>query len=542
MEFPLLDRELTRQARRKSTHGVRLTAPVLALGAIALFWMYSGLVSGMGVIRDDTLGQMFLWVATTFQYFVLFLGIPLMTAASIAQEKEERTLGLLLLADRGIADLYASKFAAVLVPATLLLLSVLPILAFASFFGAVAVPAMILNLVLLSTAAIVVTALGLLASTLSRTPRQALSTCFGFIILWLVAVAIIEAMAFLPFPLNLFHTTARVEFILPTPMQWAPAIITAVLFALATAKITTALLPRQADEKHTKRVFKPARRVPGKGNYLTMSVADRIVMASSKGVIQSISFWPLRAVASVGLMIASLLATGFFSCFGMLFIPAIAMYDITSSIAASVKSGTLEDLLLTPIDDADLGQAIIRAHFRRNWVYFPALAMAGGMYSVMLISMLTTMSAGPSGASPIFSFLPYLVLIALTSIAFIISGTVHYMLVISLGCSLSTEKGDPIIQSLKGVGAYFGWSILLSIIPAFIAWLAFLFISESGIPGSYKVSPLASQFIKVIAAITMYFTVIAMQWKLYRHYHNRFQDRISTVFRYGGGVPRPPAT
>ena len=180
MELPLVQRELTRSAKLKRIYVLRVLVLGAALLVLAFIWT-GALITSRGVAGfsspaslGEQCGRGLAEVSTLFQVAVVFLIAPVLCAGRIAEEKEERTLGLLALADFRGWDVFLSKYLATFLQSELLILSTLPLLAVASFMGGVSVPAMALQVFLVSVWAAAVCATALLFSTLAKRPIEAL--------------------------------------------------------------------------------------------------------------------------------------------------------------------------------------------------------------------------------------------------------------------------------------------------------------------------------------------------------------------------------
>lgn len=207
--IPLTMREMHLLGRSRSVYMVR--AVVGLVGAGALLWisrnaMYSAAqveiayqnalqmepadpqlsfwedrISGLaeGIASDFAAGVLL------FQILVTFFVPPLLASMPIARERRDGTLALMRLADVRGGDVWCAKFAAAFAQAELLLLSTLPIAAFASFFGGVSVERMAVQTGVLSCGVALLTALSLFIGTLAGSPNRALllSLSIGFGIL-----------------------------------------------------------------------------------------------------------------------------------------------------------------------------------------------------------------------------------------------------------------------------------------------------------------------------------------------------------------------
>ncbi|MCL4218325.1 MAG: hypothetical protein KJ052_15160, partial [Candidatus Hydrogenedentes bacterium] len=178
--FPLLDRELTRSAKRGSLLALRFS--VLAIGVLAL--MFAG--AGDAFEMMQAVSRNIIALCLVFQFAFAMVLPPFLMAGAIAGEKEDRTLELLLMADFRGTDVYFAKFAGGVVPAVTLILSALPLYAVSAFFGGSDVPRMAVVTVLAVALALANGGITLFCSAKCETGSQALFLSFFFNILWLM--------------------------------------------------------------------------------------------------------------------------------------------------------------------------------------------------------------------------------------------------------------------------------------------------------------------------------------------------------------------
>ena len=193
MILPLAKREFSKLSRQKSAYSLRAVGPVLCVSIILLvrpetyafmeliwpgFQRFAVQFAGISSVNVIT------FMARLFQYLVVFVFAPLLSAGLIASEKEERTLGLLLISSARRTDLVLSKYTVCLLFVALLVLSTLPVSSFASFFGGVTLWVQVVQMMWFMMGAATVCALGLLAGTIARQPREALLLAIMFEAAW----------------------------------------------------------------------------------------------------------------------------------------------------------------------------------------------------------------------------------------------------------------------------------------------------------------------------------------------------------------------
>ena len=190
LTMPMANKELARSARDKRTYALRLVVVGLPAAVIFFMWLAAAMSGSRATGTPDSVGSFLAQMVTVFQFAVVLLFIPLSTAGLIAQEKQDRTLGLLLLADLRGTDIYLAKFVSAFIQAELLILSGLPILAFSALLGGVSVPAMALRVLLFSVWAAAVCSLGLFWSTHSNRPGTALFFTVLTLVVWIATPAV----------------------------------------------------------------------------------------------------------------------------------------------------------------------------------------------------------------------------------------------------------------------------------------------------------------------------------------------------------------
>src|SRR5580658_7290834 len=175
--LPIAGRELSVAARRPGTYRLRTYGVLIAL---ILLWVVSRSNVPRGQLGHTVLSA--LGVATLG--FCMLTGL-LLTADSIAAEKQGETLGLLFLTDLTGLDIVMGKLAAHSVSAFFGLLAVFPVLALPLLMGGVTGLEFARLLLVLATTLVFSLSLGLAASAKSDDPKAAL----GWAILLMAVVA-----------------------------------------------------------------------------------------------------------------------------------------------------------------------------------------------------------------------------------------------------------------------------------------------------------------------------------------------------------------
>lgn len=177
--LPIATRELRVASRRPNTFRIRW---ITALGGAAATFLYlfthAGRPSGFGLL---------IWLAGAAFVCSAMSGLFL-TSDCLSEERREGTLGLLYLTGLGGAEIVIGKLIITGLNALLALMSLLPILAFAWILGGVASGEFWrAALALLNTLWVSLT-LALFTSAFHRGQRQALSSAFIGILIWILSL------------------------------------------------------------------------------------------------------------------------------------------------------------------------------------------------------------------------------------------------------------------------------------------------------------------------------------------------------------------
>lgn len=277
--LPLAQLELIRAGRRKGLYAARVLVPAGSFVLLALLSYWLPMVThpelaevGMG---SEWLGRALTVAVFVFQLAVVIVMAPVLAAGTVAQEKHDRTLSLLLLADLRGFDIVFSKWLSIVLQTVLFLLSTLPVLAIASFFGGVPVPAMVLQVVLMISGAATLAAIGVLMSTLSRRPGEALIATVMVLAPYSVAIRVIAAQWWQGHQLDIFTAAYQAESLyLLGPVGWMPPMLLAMAVSGASLAGAGWLLPS--------RVFETAR---GRRPDRTRNILERpLRLVRRKGV------------------------------------------------------------------------------------------------------------------------------------------------------------------------------------------------------------------------------------------------------------------
>lgn len=187
--LPIVGRELRVAARKRATYWLRFSS---ALAAICLFtWIF---FASRHTPVNRLSQSILVSLSVLFFIFCLLIGIR-NTADCLSEEKREGTLGLLFLTDLKGYDVVIGKLVANSVHAFFSLLATFPILALPLLMGGVNRASVGLILMVLLNTLIFSLCLGLLASTLCKSPIRSMGLAFFLIALFTIGIPLIGLIA-----------------------------------------------------------------------------------------------------------------------------------------------------------------------------------------------------------------------------------------------------------------------------------------------------------------------------------------------------------
>lgn len=192
----VIERELRVQARRRGTYWLR----VLAGGATSMVLAFFLLIEKpVPITGPSGRGPWLFAVLHTTVSLVLAVVCPLMSADTLARERREGTLGLLLLTPLRPGSIVLGKIAAHLLRALALWLAVAPVLAVPIMMGGLGVVDFGFALSLEAGVVLGGLAAGLLASSFAERWESAMGLAVLFAVLIGEGLAIVSFLGFLPF-------------------------------------------------------------------------------------------------------------------------------------------------------------------------------------------------------------------------------------------------------------------------------------------------------------------------------------------------------
>jgi hypothetical protein len=382
LEFPLAERELARAGRSWRTYGTRLA--VAGGMALVLGFVWLSQAGNPSLRSPEQYGRLLAGLASVVQYAAALTVSASLVTSAITSEKEGRTLGLLLMADLGGRDIILSKFLSAYIQVQLLILSVLPLQAFAAFMGGIDVSAATVQTILLSIGAASICAAGIFASTVcSRESAATLLTTFLVAAGFLISVLPQLSMA-IP-PLNPFVAAFYYAVGSPAGVPWLPSAFVSLAVTILVLLAANLLLPAQAYDKPSKK----RRPIP--------EVKRRKAVDSSGGGAISALAYSAAGGSALGhrgpfmrfLIMACVSAFSFVPIFGPLIVLSLVTRSALAMINTLRETGVLENIFVTPVTDRELPSQLIKAALIRTKAYLWAIVIgqAGLLIAFAFVDM-----------------------------------------------------------------------------------------------------------------------------------------------------------
>ncbi|MCF7762753.1 MAG: ABC transporter permease [Verrucomicrobia bacterium] len=167
--LPIVMRELSVQARRKSTYWIRMLASSIA--GFLMVWLMLVVAAPLPFM---TQGKALFSVLAVFAFVYCLLVGATVTADSLSAEKRDGTLGLLFLTPLKGYDVILGKLVSCSVHAVFGLLAVVPMMALALLLGGLTLAEILRTALVLGNTLFLSLAVGIFVSTISRNERKAL--------------------------------------------------------------------------------------------------------------------------------------------------------------------------------------------------------------------------------------------------------------------------------------------------------------------------------------------------------------------------------
>ncbi len=386
--LPIVGRELRIAARRRGTYWARTGAALTVL----LVWLVL-LIGSRRLAPAELSHRLFIAFGVLALGFCLLAGLFL-TADCLSEEKREGTLGLLFLTDLRGYDVVLGKLAATSMHAGYGLLAVFPVLGLPLLLGGVTVGEFGRVVLVLLATLLLSLGLGLLVSALCRELRQAMAaTLFGLLVVagllpvvwWAQYVFRVSKLNALLWPSPIFTFVSALDGTYRTRIGahdfWLSLRIV-FLLGVACLVVAALILPRVWQEDKvsgslaTNKV-KASRTQPGDKTW-----RSPLLEVNSFGWLLSRGRFPRGPAALMFVLfslwfcflIASILTAHQKEAFVVALFTAYAMHQLlkytltsegTRQLSEDRRSGALELLLVSPLQDAEIIQGHQHAMARR---------------------------------------------------------------------------------------------------------------------------------------------------------------------------------
>ncbi|MCC6698845.1 MAG: hypothetical protein IT365_24685 [Candidatus Hydrogenedentes bacterium] len=521
MRLPLARLELTRTGRNKNMYRLRLAVPAFCAALLWLTWEF-----GTSRRTDPEASAAFCNNLITnavyaFQLFVAFLYTPLLASETIAKEKQERTLPLLLMTGAREADVIVAKGLSVFLQAEILIFGCLPLQTFNTFFGGLTLEMVLGQQIVLAAVCVLLTSLGLLCSAVSFRPMDALTLTLGGEALWLATGALLDATTLGTLGWGPAFALSAVNATYEPSFSWSGlSVVTFSSLVLAISLCACALYAL----RRTAHVREP-RRVTRRRDFASMKTLDRFPwlrqdpigrlyaanVSTGGGIIHRWPWW--ICVLVVSCVLASPWPVPLWPVIVLLII-----YDVSSSLSSTHEDGSMELLFVTSISEKGLVRAIYRTHLRRACVFLPSLFLA----SFVVV--------GPGRMQPMAGLpevLPWGIRYAANGVIASVEAWLEAIAYVSLGCLCVSQYGHIARQALYALGWLFGLHVLAGLASVVMSALVAIAI-ESGartdIFNSYLFTPG-----NVVAKISYFFVLVMMS----RNWYAIFQRAVEKRWRVG---------
>ena len=180
LHAPILNKELIEQAARPRTYALRVAYATLLFGVFIAFAYNMTLRFDLGDSVAGS-GRMMFHVLVSTQFLGIVLFLPAVMSGALTEEKERRTLELLLLTRLRPRHILWEKFVGRLVPVLMFLFLSTPLLAVCYAFGGLAGDDLLVGAYVLLLTCLQVGALALMCSAFCRTSLSAFFSSYALL-------------------------------------------------------------------------------------------------------------------------------------------------------------------------------------------------------------------------------------------------------------------------------------------------------------------------------------------------------------------------
>jgi ABC-type transport system involved in multi-copper enzyme maturation permease subunit len=188
---PVFVKEL--RSRMRGARGFLLITIYLAImgGAMLMLYLALSATESTQINAGQRIGQALFYVVAGVALFEVCFITPLLTAGSVSGERERETYDLLISSLLSPWQIVTGKLAAALAYASLLILSVVPLLSLAFLFGGVSLSQLLIALIGMLTTALLYASIGLFWSSRSKSTLGASSLALGSVMVILLGIPFI---------------------------------------------------------------------------------------------------------------------------------------------------------------------------------------------------------------------------------------------------------------------------------------------------------------------------------------------------------------
>jgi len=472
MELPLVQREMTRLGRRRSTYVLRLVGPILCgaylvltvFGTEGLAFLVPEPVLRTFNITPQTTANALAFAVVLFQAMIAFVGAPVLAAGTIADERQDRTLNLITIANMRPSGLILAKYASCCVPALLLLLSTLPIGAFAAFFGGVTLRGIFIETAVFAAWTVGACALGVLMSAMALRTRDALLRTFVFQVLALIALTYIDTFppwvgtrALSPILAADFADSTGVATFYFWPAIAIPLVCTLVLLPISVVafqRMESARIEARASHRSRSRFH----------------LAPFVTLAASLGRNADTGRRSILGALTLAIVLA---AVAMVPVFGWLVILGLVMFEVAAPMSRSRNSGAWDDLAVSPAPNWRIALAVYFGQLRTVAIYLPALFLADTL-TLLLAQLIFSEMPGNTLSKHLYHLFNEYYGAKILSI-FVIVKIAQGLFVIAMSTVLGAMGGRPAIQAMRGLIFFGVFYSLLTVVARSVAEEYFMY-------------------------------------------------------------------
>lgn len=360
--------ELRRLARRNALHATRSGLLTAAVGLVAL-WMFILWLDETEVRTPPEIGALFAATAFLLQIWIGFAIGFVAAATELAREKSERTLELVLMAERTGWDIVLARFAAAYARVCLLIPATAPLLALAALMAPITVRSLAIATGVCMLAAAWTTALGLACGARFQQFNASAITGTVAILGVLALTGLLDWFVFFGIRSNpIWAVWDLLRWDGPTP--WL-CIAWLAVFTFVHLGQAAYWLPRWV-------YGVPARTPEAQGRARTQQLRETAIIGA---VVQHARggsgrrYRVLRALVLAGSGAIMLLPL-----FGWWFVLVLLFREIMLAMEGLRKSGVIDEVRLTPLDATTLGRAFYWGFLGAASGYFLVFGIVVGIY------------------------------------------------------------------------------------------------------------------------------------------------------------------